>query len=59
MEEEQCLIEPLGQFGDYKGLSGCYWCFLFEECLKANPKKKKVFKDNKAQEINTFGRLFK
>ncbi len=32
---EKCLIHPLGKFGDHwKGLGGCTWCQVREECLK-------------------------
>ena len=29
----KCDTWPLGSFGDYKGLSGCYWCEQSDLCI--------------------------
>ncbi len=37
--KEKCEVNPLGWFGNYKGLSGCTWCKSSKECKKETEKK--------------------
>jgi len=40
--KENCLIKPLGVFGEHwKGYFGCIWCKLRFECMKESPWKGK------------------
>jgi hypothetical protein len=38
---QKCLVEPLGEFGDYQEHLGCYWCEVTEECKKETEKRSK------------------
>jgi len=38
LKPENCLLEPLNQFGDHtKGYLGCIWCDLALDCVRFHP----------------------